>query len=52
MEGIKDQLVRDGGGVELVGERGINEVDKESVRKEGDHFIVSIRSGNVVRMMG
>ena len=34
MEGIKDQWVRDGGGGELVGERGINEVDKEGGGKE------------------
>ena len=33
MEGVEDQWVGSGGGAKLVGERGINQVDKECVRK-------------------
>ena len=42
MEGIKDQWVRDRGGVEFVGEGGIDEVDKEFIREQGDCLIVRI----------
>ena len=41
IKGIKDEWVR-GGGVELGGEGGINEVDKEGVREEGHCFIVRV----------
>ena len=40
MEGIKDQQVQSRGGAEFIGERDVNEVDKEFVREQGDCLIV------------
>ena len=49
MEGVKDQWVRSRGGAELVREGGINEVDKEFVREQGDCLIVHIGRGDMIR---
>ena len=49
MEGVKDQWVRSRGGAELVGEGGIDEVDKEFVREQGDRLIVRIGCGDMIR---
>ena len=48
MEGIKDQWVRSRGGAEFVGEGGIDDVDKECVREQGDCLIVCVGSGDMV----
>ena len=48
MEGIKDQWVRSRGGAEFVGERGINEVDEEFVREQGDCLIVCVGRGDMI----
>ena len=48
MEGIEDQWVQSRGRVEFISERGINQVDEEFVREEGDSLIVHIRRGNVI----
>ena len=48
MEGIKDQRVRSRGGAKFVGKRGVNEVDEECVREQGDCLIVCVGSGDVI----
>ena len=48
MEGVKDQWVRSRGGAELVREGGINEVDKEFVREQGDCLIVCVGRGDMI----
>ena len=35
--------------MELVGEGGINEVDEECIREQGDHLIVRIGRGDMIR---
>ena len=50
MEGIKDKWVRGRGGVEFVRKGGVNKGHKECIGEESDHFIVSIRSRNMVRL--
>ena len=51
MEGIKDQWVRSRGGAEFVGEGGIDEVDEEFIREQGDRLIVRISCGDMIRSM-
>ena len=48
MEGVKNQWVRSGGRAELIREGGVNEVDKEFVREQGDCFIVCVRCGDMI----
>ena len=48
MEGVKNQWVRSGGRVELIREGGVNEVDEEFVREQGDSFIVCVRCGDMI----
>ena len=49
MEGIQDQRVRSRGGAEFVGERDVDEVDKELIREQGDRLIVHIGRGDMIR---
>ena len=48
MEGIENEWVRSRGGVKLVREGSINEVDKECFREEGDRFIVCVGCGDMI----
>ena len=48
MEGVEDQWVQSRGRAEFISERGINQVDEEFIREEGDSLIVHIRRGNVI----
>ena len=48
VEGIKDQWVRSRGRAKFVGEGGVNKVDEEFIRKEGDCLIVHVRGGYVI----
>ena len=50
MKGIQDKWIHGRGRAELVSEGGVNKVDKEDVRKEGDCLIIGIRGWYVVRM--
>ena len=52
MEGVKDQWVRSGGGAKFVGKRGVDEVDEECVREQGDCLIVCVRCRDVIRPTG
>ena len=52
MEGIKDQQVGSGGGAKFVREGGVDEVDKEFVREEGDRLIVCIGSRDMIWSAG
>ena len=52
MEGVKDQWVRSRGGAELVREGGIDEVDEECVWEQGDRFVVSVGSGDMIWSAG
>ena len=52
MEGVKDKWVQGRGGRELVSEGGVNQVDKEGIREEGDCFIVCVRGRYVIWTMG
>ena len=42
MESVKDQWVRSRGGAKFGGKRGVNKVDEECVREEGDRLIVRV----------
>ena len=48
MESIEDKGVGCEGSSKPFGEGGVNEVDKEGVRKEGDVLIVRVREGNMI----
>ena len=48
MEGVKNQWVRSGGRAEFVGEGGVNEVDEELIREQGDRLIVHICHGDMI----
>ena len=48
MEGVKNQWVRSRGRAELIREGGVDEVDKEFVREQGDCFIVCVRCGDMI----
>ena len=48
VEGVKDKGVGCGGGSKPVRQGGINEVDKEGVREEGDILVVGVRGGDMV----
>ena len=50
-EGIKDHWVGSRRRGEFVGEGGVNKVDEEHVRKEGDCLIVCVRGRYVIWMM-
>ena len=52
MEGIEDQWVRSRGGAKFVGEGGVDEVDEECVREQGDRFIVRVGSGDMIWSAG
>ena len=52
MEGIENERVRGGGGRDAFGERGVNEVDDESIREEDDILVVSVSGRNMVRASG
>ena len=49
MEGVENQWVRGGGRAELIREGGVDEVDEEFVREQGDCLIVCVRCGDVIR---
>ena len=51
-EGIKDQWVGSRRRAEFVSEGGVNKVDEERVRKEGDCLIVCVRGRYVIWTMG
>ena len=48
MEGVKDQWVQSRGGAEFIRERGVNEVDEEFVREQGDRLIACVGCGNMI----
>ena len=48
MEGIENQWVRGGGSTELIREGGVDEVDEEFIREQGDCFIVCVRCGDMI----
>ena len=48
MEGVENQWVRSGGRAEFVGEGGVNEVDEELIREQGDCLIVRICCGDMI----
>ena len=52
MEGIKDQWVRSGGGAKFVGKRGVDEVDEEFIREQGDCLIVGVGCGDMIWSAG
>ena len=42
MKSIEDEWVRGRGGAKFVSEGGVNHIDKECIREEGDHLIISV----------
>ena len=52
LEGLEDEGITCGGGFDAVGEGGVDEVDEEGRREEGDIGVARVIGGEEVRMAG